>query len=171
MAGARQPITITIDDREVRAALTALQRQTGDMRPAFREIGEVMVQSTRQRFTDSKAPDGTPWAPNAPATKEMWAKEKKRSAASKKVLVWHGHLRDTLRYAVTANSVTIGTNRIYGAAQQFGMRRGYAGADKRGRPIPWGDIPARPFLGVSARDREAILEILIGHLGRRLSNG
>ena len=46
-------------------------------------------------------------------------------------------------------------------AGQFGAR---IGTDKRGRsyfmPIPWGDIPARPFLGLSAEDRTGVLEIL-----------
>jgi len=27
-------------------------------------------------------------------------------------------------------------------------------------PIPWGDIPARPFLGLSDEDRSGILDIV-----------
>lgn len=36
----------------------------------------------------------------------------------------------------------------------------------RGRPIPWGDIPARPFFGLSADDRNEISDIIRRHLER-----
>ena len=48
---------------------------------------------------------------------------------------------------------------------QFGAR---IGKDKNGRDffmtIPWGDIPARPFLGVGPTDRENILETITEYL-------
>jgi phage gpG-like protein len=48
----------------------------------------------------------------------------------------------------------------FGAAQgEFGAR---IGKDKNGRDffttIPWGDIPARPFLGVGPDDENAIIQ-------------
>jgi phage gpG-like protein len=48
----------------------------------------------------------------------------------------------------------------YAAVQQFGAVAGALGRNKRGSPIPWGNIPARPFLGVSAQDKVEVLEIL-----------
>lgn len=54
----------------------------------------------------------------------------------------------------------------YAAAQQFGMKKGYAGANKRGSPIPWGDIPARPFLGISDHDRGMILDEISDYLSQ-----
>jgi phage gpG-like protein len=33
-----------------------------------------------------------------------------------------------------------------------------------GFPMPWGDIPARPFLGFSDDDQAAILEIVRNYL-------
>ena len=60
--------------------------------------------------------------------------------------------------------VIAGTNKVYAATHQFGAERGEFGADRRGRPIPWGDIPARPFLGVGDEQRGIILEALNDHV-------
>ena len=52
---------------------------------------------------------------------------------------------------------------------QEGAAKGAFGNDKRGRPVPWGRIPARVWLGISAADETAIVEIaeeyLAGELG------
>ncbi len=63
-------------------------------------------------------------------------------------------------------AVEVGSNRIYAAVQQFGQPKGASGRTKRGSPIPWGDIPPRPFLGVSSDDREAIADILSDYLAK-----
>lgn len=47
---------------------------------------------------------------------------------------------------------------------QFGMTQGYAGSTRRGSSIPWGDIPGRPFLGISDSDSASILDIIVDHL-------
>lgn len=39
--------------------------------------------------------------------------------------------------------------------------RGAFGSTSRAAPIPWGDIPARPFLGLSGSDRDELRSILI----------
>ena len=62
-------IRIEIDDSELRRAMDTLQRRVGDMTPAMREIGEVLTQSTIDRFKTSTAPDGSRWAPNKPSTR------------------------------------------------------------------------------------------------------
>jgi phage gpG-like protein len=80
-----------------------------------------------------------------------------------KILVLNGHLRDTPRYQASSRSLKFGTNRIYGAVQQFGAKAGAFGKYK-GRPIPWGDIPARPYLWVSSDDETEILAVLADHL-------
>ena len=72
--------------------------------------------------------------------------------AGLKILQDRGTLHDTLRYQASASGVEIGTDRIYGATHQFGR----------------GNIPARPFLGLSAGDRQDILAIVRDHLARAL---
>ena len=61
-------IRIEIDDRELRAALRRLQQRVGDLGPFMREAGELLSQSTIDRFGRGVAPDGSRWAPNSPVT-------------------------------------------------------------------------------------------------------
>ncbi len=53
--------------------------------------------------------------------------------------------------------MAIGTDAKYGAVQQLGAKRS-------DYPHLWGDIPARPYLGLSEEDREEALETLARHL-------
>ena len=58
MAGAR--ITVEFDDAEVRAALDRLLKAGTDFTPAMQDIGEHLVNATKQRFFDEEGPDGVP---------------------------------------------------------------------------------------------------------------
>ena len=58
-------ITIEIDDRQVRQAFTRLVASAENPRPVLEQIGELLVDSTRQRFATSTAPDGSRWAENS----------------------------------------------------------------------------------------------------------
>lgn len=153
MAGTRQPITVEIDDREVRARLARLIQRVGAPREAMAEIGEALLNSTRERFSRQTDPEGNPWEPNSEVTLERKAPQTKPLAGKT------GLLRSTLRYQLTGDGkgVEIGSNRVYAAMQQFG-------GTKAQWPWLWGDIPARPFLGLSSADRAEILDILREYL-------
>ncbi|MXY06033.1 MAG: phage virion morphogenesis protein [Gammaproteobacteria bacterium] len=151
-------INLDIDDAEVLDAFNRILRAGQDMEPVMRDVGEALLNSTRERFNSQTAPDGSPWAPLSETTKQR----KKRNRD--KVLTEHGDLRRDISYRVGPDFVEVGSSRIYGGTHQFGAERGAYGETFRGSPIPWGDIPARPFLGVSDDDARAIDEIVIDHL-------
>lgn len=173
-------IEVSVDDSEVLDALERLAQRAGDLSPALRQIGEDMVASTRQRFASSTAPDGTRWAPNSPVTllrylggadrpKGLFGKRDGKLtskgvgvALGKKPLVDSGTLASTINYRITDGGrvLLVGSPQKYAAVQQFGARRG-----SLGKGAPWGDIPARPFLGISADDRRNILEVVAQFLG------
>ena len=133
------------------------------------EVGEVLVSSTKQRFGTQTGPDGKRWAPNRPATIASYLR--RRGGTSKKILTDSGILGDSIRYKLTGGftlgllrlgggrGVSVGTNLVYGAMQQFG-------GTKARYPHLWGDIPARPFLGRSAQDEARIRAITIDYLRR-----
>lgn len=160
MAGTR--LAIDIDDAELRATLSALTAAVADPAPALREIGEHLLRTTRARFGqgEKRAPDGTPWARNSATTIARKGRDNP--------LYQSGLLQGTLRWQLTGGgrAVEVGSNRIYAAVQQFGQPKGASGRTRRGGPIPWGDIPPRPFLGVSEDDREAITDILGDYFAR-----
>ena len=173
-------IRIEIDDREVRQALAELQRRVGDMTPAMREIGDVLAQSTIDRFKASTAPDGSRWAPNSPATILSYLQGKsgafskrdgrltKKGAAvvmKKKPLIGETKsLSSKFSHRADRASVEVFSTVKYAATHQIGAKKGEYGRTRRGAPIPWGDIPARPFMGLSESDKRSVLEIIEEHL-------
>jgi len=129
--------------KQISQALNRLLKQGSDLEPAFRDIGEYLLESTQQRFIDQQAPDGEPWEPLSPRT----LKKKKRQD---RVLTETGTLADTLNYQLGANQLTFGSNLEYASTHQFGRE-----AD---------GIPARPFLGIAPFEQVEILDILRDHL-------
>ena len=72
--------------------------------------------------------------------------------------------RSSHNYTAKADSVTWGTNRKQAAVMQFGAQKGAFGLSDNGSSIPWGDIPARPFIGVGQEDIDTIVELAEDHL-------
>lgn len=155
--------SFVLDDKAVIERLAEIMRRVDDMSPAMMAIGELLSESTKQRFTDSRAPDGKRWKENAPATvlarlAKLQASSSSRRRAKdpgpKRPLVDTGILQDTIRYQVinSGRGVEVGTNRFSGewdggaAVHQFGSRDG--------------TIPARPFLGLSPDDQTDVLDVL-----------
>lgn len=177
-------ITIEHNSGAVQAELyrLAITLEPGGMRGVLKEIGEQLMESTKQRFSTSAAPDGTRWLPNSEATylnyltgastKDEGARGRyfgkngrlnakgSARAINKKPLVDTGALRDTITYQVDGDSLFVGTNRFAGewdvgaAVHQLGSHNGR--------------IPARPFLGLSSGDKETILDILRRNLEEAL---
>ena len=151
-------IEIDIDTLSITHALQRLQTAGANPRPVLQEIGEYLVVSTKERFKSKKAPDGSTWADNSPATQ---AQKKGRSDP----LVGESKsLSRQIHYRTTANTLTVGSPMEYSAVQQFGASQGQFGKTGRGRPIPFGDIPARPFLGLSKDDEDNITDIINEYL-------
>lgn len=152
-------ITIQFNDDEVRARLGLLARRLDDMTPVMADIGEQLLVSTKERFGQGKSPEGAPWAPKSPTT--LAAYERRNDRADPRPLFGPSRrLSSEIVVRPWRKYVEIGSNLAYAAAMQFGMAKGYAGRTSRGGPIPWGNIPARPFLGLSAKDRTDILDII-----------
>lgn len=150
MAGASLDIQLQISNSaEVKAVFEALQATLADLTPVFQDIGESMLNRTRERFRTQTAPDGSPWAALSPD----YAKHKKKN--KDKILTLAGRLRGTLNYQAGPRSVRIGTPLFYGAAHQFGR--------------PEINLTARPFLGLSRSDEQELLDILNDHLQRALN--
>ncbi|MHB9021310.1 MAG: phage virion morphogenesis protein [Halothiobacillus sp.] len=151
-------IQIEIDDQQVKNALRRLEKQTSNLKPAFQDIGEYLIVSTKQRFIDSVGPDGTSWAENSPATLA-------RKKGTKPLIDETKRLSTEFSYQASADQLLFGTSLEYGAVQQFGAVKGAFGETTTGHPIPWGDIPARPFIGISDTDETEILDIITSYLG------
>jgi len=146
---------IEFNDRDVLTALQNLERATGNLRPALTEIGEVLKESTKQRFGSQTSPGGQHWPANSPVTIERKGRNQPLTGET-------GILMDTINYYPVGNdTLEIGSPMGYAAMQQFGGTKGEF-------PHLWGDIPDRPFLGVSEDDKDEILSIINRHLSDAL---
>lgn len=143
-------ITVTVDDNRIRAALLRLHHAAGDISPALREIREALVESTKARFETGTGPDGNDWTKNKDSTS-------KRKGSSRPLLA-SGTLMNQIDGRLVGNdALAVYSTMEYAAMMQFG-------GTKAEFPQLWGDIPARPFLGISNDDETEILKIIHQHL-------
>jgi phage virion morphogenesis protein len=165
MAGAS--IKVTVRDADIVAAFDRLREKDGGLVPAaLKNIGQQLVKSTRRRFDQQKSPSGQPWKPLNP--------EYARGKRGTKILQeqgMRGGLLGSITYEVGPDSVTIGTNKVYAAAHQFGATILPRTADvlvfRMGGKVVFArkvTIPARPFLGISAEDRAEIVQVVGDHI-------
>lgn len=168
-------IHVELMNGQADSILSRLATSGVTLKPLMAEVGEMIAESTKQRFATSISPDGTPWEPNTALTITRYlnrfggsykkdgslSKKGASRASSKKPLVGEtAALSTTISYYAGPDFVVIGSPMVYAGTQQFGAKaRSFAG----GRS-PWGDIPARPFLGISNDDERGILDLAMEHL-------
>lgn len=152
-----------------------LQESTQNMLPLMRNIGAALSSSISLRFRESVTPDGRAWPPLSPVTLAL------RRGSSAQILRDTGRLAASIAANARKDQVEVGTNVIYATTHQFGAKKGSFGTKdvtvrshtRNGRPVrqhtrkqalPWGDIPARPFIGFSTEDEEEIARLLNEYL-------
>ncbi len=112
-------------------------------------IGETLVSGTIKRFADEQDPQG-----------QKWEKSERAKAESGVTLTETGRLRKSIDYAATPNKVMVGSNVAYARIHQLGgtikPKNGKAlkfnGKDGKPVFVKQVNIPARPYIGVSAAD-------------------
>ena len=149
-------LTLTIDDAQLQAKLASIAQKVGNLRPVLAMAGEIFKERTQERIRNGTDWNGKAFAPNSPTTLLL-----KRG---NQPLVNRGVMRDTIDYKVDGNSVLIQTFALQAATLQFGAKKGEFGKTRRGAPIPWGDIPARPFFPDDESALETATQILMRYL-------
>jgi len=143
-----------------------LRAVTSGSRDFLDGIGAAAERQTSRRFqTEKESPDGVPWAswsPKYAASKHGEGGHEPHpglleSAGKHSILVLDGHLQDSITHTVDGLEVSWGVTDIKGPTHQYGAKKGSYGSTGKGSPIPFGNIPARPFLGISA-DNQADFE-------------
>lgn len=124
--------------------LDAVLARAGNFEPLLDEIGGYLVFSTQRRFEEGRDPDGARWKPSIRAVRQ-----------GGQTLVDQAFLVNSITHSVEPGRVVIGSNLIYAAIHQEGGRAG------RNLSV---ELPARPYLGISAEDDAEIGRILDDHL-------
>lgn len=167
-------VKVEITDDQVRPALQALYKAIGNIDPALRQIGEYLAGSTKERFRTTTAPDGSQWAANTDATLYNYAarfkttftktgkvskKGRERMASKKPGTGETRQLQSQIYYNVNNGELQVGSPLIYAGTFHHGAKKG-----QYGKGAPWGDIPARAFLGLSDADEKEVMEIVKAYL-------
>lgn len=149
----------------VREAIAAAKNSLEDMTPIFRDVRDHMIRATKRRFIDSKGPDGKAWAPKSEATLARYKKLGYGTMALLKPLIGQkGVLSTNIKSHADRNGAVIGSPEKYSRVMQEGAAQGAFGENAKGRPIPWGRIPARRWLGLSTADEAVIIAIAEEHV-------
>ncbi len=174
-------IDVKIDDQKVVKLLKQIEKRSGDLKPALKNIGQLVRTSIVNNFIAEGRP-------------EKWKKlsevrKKQRGKGVKKILRVQGAaggLMGSIKPKTSAKKVIIGTNKVYAAVHQFGAKKGSFGtvpvnirahrrkkksggysqvrAHKRTMILPWGDIPARPYMMIQDEDWTEIENLLLSYL-------
>lgn len=158
-------IEVKVNSDQIQAALQELLNKTKNLKPALEDIGEYLMVSTRKRFKDKEAPDGSSWAQNSPLTQLLKRRDDPLIGESG----GRGGLLGSFHYNARSNKLEFSNNKEYAAVQQFGAKQGQFGLSSRNTPLPWGNIPARPFLGISNSNQSEILDLLKDHIANALN--
>lgn len=163
--------TVEIDEAEASAKLSDMVSRMERPIGFYKGVGEYLTEVAIPRnFAAETGPDGSPWASLRPLTV---ARREAKGQTPIKILRASGAMAAGINYAASDSQVQIGSPAIQAAVMQFGAAQGSFGAaigrtrptDKRPKSqdyfahLPWGDIPARPFLGLSPADEEKIIRI------------
>jgi len=172
-------IDLEMKDREIREVLGRIQRRMDDLAPAMRILGNIVRTSVIRNFEAGGRPR---WKPLSPVTLA--------GRKGGKILMrqgFAGGLAGSINVRAEKDRAIVGTNKAYAAVHQFGARKGSFGTftfrvrehmrklagkhikvreHTRTMSLPWGDIPARPYLMVQDEDwvemREALQEYITG---------
>ncbi len=150
-------ITIEVQKDSVTAALQGLSDGLADTTPLMQEIAQWLFNDARDRFNRESAPNGSVWAPRSQTTLDAY---RRQGSPWGRILQKEGELIDSLATEAGNGYASIFVNRPYAAVMQFGAAKGAFGKTKRGAPIPWGNIPARPFFGFEQPQVDAITAII-----------
>lgn len=117
---------------DVLDALTKLKAASVNMFYVMDAIGAEIEEEVRLCFRDSRDPYGNSWLP-------LHFRDGQPLMDTRVLL-------NSITHRTANHSVQVGTNIEYAGTHEFGARRGAYGTTRRGAPVPWGDVPARPFL-------------------------
>lgn len=154
-------MTINLDTSELERVLHNAANHLTHTAPLMEDISRQLVTETKLNFDFGGRPA---WAGLSPVTLA------RRAHGGGAILQDSGELKGSIKASHTVDTATVGTNLKYAPTHQFGARQGEFGRSDRNTPLPWGDIPARPFIpmdkngDISYDGFLAVREVVNGYL-------
>ena len=154
-------MTINFDASELERVLHNAANHLTHTAPLMEDISRQLVTETKLNFDFGGRPA---WAGLSPVTLA------RRAHGGGAILQDSGELKGSIKASHTVDTATVGTNLKYAPTHQFGAKQGEFGRSDRNTPLPWGDIPARPFIpmdkngDISYDGFLAVREVVNGYL-------
>lgn len=151
---------IDIEAKETLEYLIDLEDKLDDPSPLMADISDVMFDAVEENFRQEGRPEA--WADLTDHTK---AKREKQGKWPGKILQRNqAGLASAMSQFHSRDEAGVANNKIYAATMNFGAEEGEFGETSTGRPIPFGDIPARPFMTLAENDLTEIREIAMDYI-------
>ena len=155
---------VEVKDRQVLELLNRLSGGMKNMSPAMANVAQALATQSERQFKTQSGPFGG-WPVLTGTTIAM--RTKKGTWPGRMLDVSAGGLAASVQPSYSANSASIGSNKVYAAMQMFG------GTTSSKSMIPGKKIPARPYLPFNAQTGQlttnaqtTVLEVLQAHIDR-----
>ncbi len=161
---------VKFNDGPARDAIKRAMAALADPQPLYERIGDHLVRQRRERFIKGVGADGKAWAPKSEATLERY--RRMGYGELTRPLIGPGQaLSRQIKMFVSKDGVVVGSALAYSGVMQEGAAKGAFGTDRRGNPLPWGKIPARPWIDLGNDEGRTIIEIVDEYLAASLKGG
>ena len=130
-------MTINLDASELERVLHNAANHLTHTAPLMEDISRALLSETMMNFQFGGRPA---WAGLSPLTIA------RRRGGAGAILQDTGELKRSIKATHSNDTATIGSNLKYAPTHQFGAKQGEFGRSDRNTPLPWGNIPARPFI-------------------------
>lgn len=150
--------TIEINDQGLKDLLNRLSARIGDMTPVMREVATDVRLSVIQNFLSQGRP-------------VRWVQSLRARRDGGYTLIDTGRLINSFRISSGPSEAVVFTAVPYATTHHFGAKKGAFGVfttrSGKNMPVPFGQIPERPFMMLQDDDKGVIMQKLV----KRLENG
>lgn len=159
-------MAITLEEKikQLEARKTRLIELQNSGGPIMKKISEKMKTAVDNSFRYSQSPDGEKWARLSVETTLAWNSERKGDVPLRNT----GEMQRKITPGFGGGFAKVGTEDIRAPTHQFGAKQGQykkiPTINGKTRPVPWGDIPARPFFGISKQKGIDYRKIILNYI-------
>ena len=180
--------SIKMDDKQIRELFASMLSKLSNPQPAMNKMGFLGVNAIRDNFrlggayksADSIIGGSKRWKKHSKTTRAIKKRQGKKSPYQ--VLLDSGMLQKSISHRTTKDSLILSAGREYAAVQHYGAKKGEFGifdvlikshkrktrsgkesivkSHTRKTSLPFGNIPARPFMTIPPDIFETMLDLL-----------
>jgi len=156
-------ITITVDDKEIQAALTRVLNTLKNPKPVFEDIAQEMQSDIDDHFRKQEGSDGK-WVPSQRALGQGTGKGKTRTGTTlRDTNFMYNSITSKKNRLATQNAAIVQTDVKYAPIHNFG---GSIKFKKRKGSLK---MLKREFMWLSSKGKKNIVQILMEHIQKKWS--